>query len=92
MLKPEEYYVHWQVVQLEGRKAMRIGVVLTKTGPQVVLVRDPQIITVCPGCFQPICEGDKVYTFGKGVITHNNTDCVMKYIEPEETTIEEAML
>lgn len=76
---------------------MRISATLTKCGPQVVLMeqvipkKKPRIATICTGCMKPIFENEKVFFFGS-IITHNKQECVIKYIEPEEITAEEALM
>ena len=54
---------------------------------------DPQeakVMAYCKGCVKEIYEGEDVYVVD-GNVLHAETDCLVMYINPEHTTIEEAL-
>jgi hypothetical protein len=54
---------------------------------------DPQDIapiTFCEGCDGEIYPGEDVYVVD-GCILHSDHECLIKYIDPEEKSIEEAL-
>ncbi len=54
---------------------------------------DPQDIapiTFCEGCDGEIYPGEDVYVVD-GYILHSDPECLVKYIDPEEKSIEEAL-
>jgi hypothetical protein len=51
---------------------------------------DAKVMAECAGCGGEIYEGEDVYIVN-GDITHLDYECLMKYIDPEVATVEEAL-
>jgi hypothetical protein len=54
---------------------------------------DPQeapVMAICEACGGEIYEGEEVYDIN-GDITHADWECLVQYIDPKVTTIEEAL-
>jgi len=54
---------------------------------------DPQeakIMAHCAGCDGEIYEGEDVYRVNEAIL-HNDWECLVRYIDPEVMTVEEAL-
>ena len=51
---------------------------------------EARIVCYCQGCGGEIYEGEEVYDIN-GDITHADWECLVQYIDPKVTTIEEAL-
>jgi len=51
---------------------------------------EAEVMTHCAGCGGEIYQGEDVYVVN-GEILHNDWECLVRYIDPEVTTVEEAV-
>lgn len=52
--------------------------------------QDAKVMAYCESCRREIYEGEDVYVV-YGTILHADWECLYRYIDPELTTIEEAL-
>jgi len=55
---------------------------------------DPQDVApleYCQGCGKEIYPGEEVYVTSDGYILHCDEDCVIRFVNPQIMTIEEAL-
>lgn len=55
---------------------------------------DPQDavpVAVCEACGEDIYPGEYVYQLEDGTILHEEWECLVRYIDPEVKTVEEAL-